>query len=96
MHVDIKGIHVEITENIRDYLDKKMQKLEFAKDVIIDLLITISKVKSSHKIEATINFRWGNSAHLGHDCFDVLEGIDGFIDKLEIKIKKEKNKIQEH
>ncbi len=96
MHIDIRGVHVDVTDKIRDYLDKKMHKLEFAKDVIIDLLITLSKEKNCFKIEATINFRWGNTAHIGYDSFEVLEGIDGFIDKLETKIKKEKDKIQEH
>ncbi len=96
MRIDIRGIHLDVTDKTRDYFDKKMHKLEFAKDVIIDLLITLSKEKSCIKIEATINFRWGSSAHIGYECFDVLEGIDGFIDKLETKIKKEKDKIQEH
>jgi putative sigma-54 modulation protein len=96
MRIDIRGIHVDVTANIREYFDKKMHKLDFAKEMIIDLLITLSKEKSCYKIEATINFRWGNSAHIGYDCFEVLEGIDGFIDKLETKIKKEKDKIQQH
>lgn len=92
MHIDIRGIHVDVTDKIRDYLDKKMHKLEFAKDVIIDLLITLSKEKSCYKIEATINFRWGNTAHIGYDSFDVLEGIDGFIDKLVQRLRRRRIK----
>jgi putative sigma-54 modulation protein len=96
MRIDIRGIHVDVTDKIRDYFDKKMHKLDFARDMIIDLLVTISKEKSNFKIDATINFRWGNTAHISSDSFDVFEGIDSFIDKLETKVTKEKEKIQQH
>ena len=95
MRVDLRGIHVDVTNNVKEYFDRKIQKLDFAKDIIIDLLVTLSKEKSSFKIEATINFRWGNSAHVSFESFDVLQGIDGIIDKLETKVTKEKEKIQQ-
>ena len=38
MKVEIKGIHLEVTDRIRGYLDAKMPRLDFGKDKIIDLL----------------------------------------------------------
>jgi putative sigma-54 modulation protein len=96
MHTEIKGVHVNVTDQIRDYMEKKFQKLDYAKDLIVDLLTTLTKQKNTFKIESNINFRWGASAHISTDSFDVYEGIDTLIDKLEIKVKREKDKIKEH
>ena len=96
MHLDIKGVHLDVTDEMKDYVDKKVQKLNFAQDMIMDLLITLTKEKNSYRIEVTINFRWGSSAHIGVDSFDFFEGIDTLMDKLESKVIKEKEKIQQH
>ncbi len=96
MNTEIKGVHVEITEQIRDFVDKKLQRLEFAKDYLIDLLFHFSQEKSLYKLEANINFRWGQSIHVGEEGFDILEGIDKLFDKMELKISKEKKRVQEH
>jgi putative sigma-54 modulation protein len=96
MNLEIKGIHCEVDERIRDYVDKKMQRLEFAKDYIVDFLVTFAKEKNLYKLEATINLRWGSAVHVGVDAFDLYPGIDALYDKLEAKIEKEKSKIQTH
>ena len=96
MHLDIKGVHLNVTEEMKEYLGRKVQKLDFALDLIMDLLITLTKEKSSYRIEVTVNFRWGSSAHIGVDSFDLFEGIDTLMDKLETKVIKEKEKIQQH
>jgi len=96
MNTEIKGVHVEITDQIRDFVDKKMQRLEFAKEYLIDLLFHFSQEKSLYKLEANINFRWGHSIHVGEEGFDILEGIDKLFDKMELKISKEKKNVQEH
>jgi putative sigma-54 modulation protein len=96
MNVEIKGIHLAMNEKIKSYVDKKMQRLDFAKDHIVDFLINFAKEKSLYKFEATINFRWGTSVHVGIDGFDLYQGIDSLFDKLEAKIEKEKSKIQDH
>ena len=96
MNVEIKGVHLEVNEKTREYVDRKMQRLDFAKDHIVDFLITLAKEKSQYKFEATINFRWGASVHVGLDGFDVYQGIDTLFDKLEAKVEKEKSRIQDH
>jgi putative sigma-54 modulation protein len=73
-----------------------MQRLDFAKDYMVDFLLTFVKEKSLYKLEATINLRWGSAIHISEDGFDLYPGIDALFDKLEIKVGKEKEKIQEH
>jgi putative sigma-54 modulation protein len=96
MNIDIKGIHLEMNEPIRSYVEKKLPRLDFAKDHIVDFLLNLAKEKNLFKIEVTINFRWGSSIHVGVDGFDLFQGIDALFDKVDAKIEKEKSKIKEH
>ena len=96
MNTEIKGVHVEITDQIRDFVGKKMQRLEFARSYLIDLLFHFSHQKSQYKLEVNLNFRWGQSIHVGVDSFDIFEGIDKLFDKMELKVSKEKEKVQDH
>ena len=66
------------------------------KDLVTDLLLAFSREKSLYKLEATVNFRWGTSTHIRVEGFELVEGIDALFDKLEPKIEKEKNKVQDH
>lgn len=96
MNIEITGIHFNVTDAIRDTIDKGLERLEFAKTNIIDLLFKLIKENRMYKVEVTINFRWGSSAHISVDGFDVYEELDKLFDKIESKVKKEKNKIQGH
>jgi putative sigma-54 modulation protein len=96
MNTEIKGSHVEITDKIRDYIGKKMPRLDFAKDYLIDLLFHFSQEKSQYRLEANINFRWGSAIHVGEDSYDIFEGIDRLFDKMELKVSKEKKRVQDH
>ena len=96
MNVEIKGIHVEVSKRVRDYIDAKMPRLDFGKDLIVDLLMNISREKSLFKLETTLNFRWGASKHVGVENFDLNKGIDDLYDKLEAVIEKEKSRIKDH
>jgi putative sigma-54 modulation protein len=96
MNTEIKGVHVEITDAMREYVDKKMHRLDFAREHLVDLLFSCTQEKSQYKVEVNINFRWGNSTHVGVAAFDIFEGIDKLFDKMESKIIKEKKKIQDH
>ena len=96
MNVDIRGVHYDISDNTREHVEKKLKRLSYAEDLIVDLLFTISHDKNGYVIEATINFKWGKSAHIKVDTFDLFKGIDNLFNKLDNKIAKEKEKIQDH
>ncbi len=96
MNTEIKGVHVEITDEIRDFVDKKMARLDFAREYIIDMLFSFSQESREFRLEVNVNFRWGHSIHVRVDSYDMFEGIDRLFDKMEFKIQKEKGKVQEH
>ena len=96
MNVEIKGIHVEVTQRIQDYIDLKMPRLDYARDLIVDFLMNISREKSLFKLETTLNFRWGASKHIGVENFALNKGIADLYDKLDSIIEKEKSSIKDH
>jgi ribosome hibernation promoting factor len=96
MNIEVKGIHLEVTEKTQQYIDTKMPRLDFAKDLIVDFLLNLTREKNLFKADATINFRWGTATHVGVENFNLDTAIDDLFDKAEAKIEKEKSKIQEH
>ncbi|MBN1797029.1 MAG: HPF/RaiA family ribosome-associated protein [Spirochaetales bacterium] len=96
MNIDIRGVHYDISDIEKQTIDRKLHKIDFIKEKIIDIIFTIIKEKKDFKLEVSIYFQWGTSAHLHVRDFDVLEGIDKLFNKMEVKIHKEKEKIQEH
>jgi putative sigma-54 modulation protein len=96
MTTELKGVHLEISQRTRDYVDKKLPRLAFAEDLVTDLLLSFGQEKSLYLLDATVNFRWGTSTHIHVENFKLTEGIDALFDKLEPKIEKEKNKVKDH
>jgi putative sigma-54 modulation protein len=94
MNLDIKAVHFTMHEDAKEYLDKKIERLHNAENMIVDLIITIKKEKD-FDAEATVNFRWGVSVHVKEADFELTKAIDKMIDKLEAKITKEKEKVKE-
>mgnify|MGYP001164750263 CR=1 FL=1 len=94
MTVDVRSVHFDLAAPSREYLDKKLERIEYAKDMIVDLIFVLTKEKD-FKAEATVNFRWGTSAHVEEHDYSLDAGIDKLIDRLEQKIAKEKDKVQE-
>lgn len=95
MNIDVRSVHFDLSEKSKAYLDTKLERIGYAKDMIVDLLFVFTKDSKDFKCEVTINFRWGLQAHLSEHSADVNPGIDILMDRLEQKITKEKGKIQE-
>jgi putative sigma-54 modulation protein len=95
MNIEIKAIHFELPEDYHELIEKKMRKIEFAQDMIVNLVCTASKAKD-YSLEADIHFRWGKVHHIKVEDFDLREGISKLSEKIEAKVAKEKGKIKEH
>ena len=94
MNIDIKSVHFNLHDDARDYLDKKIARLHNLENMIVDLLVTLTKDKK-FSAEAKVNFRWGVSIHIEEQEFELNAAIDKMMDKLEQKITKEKEKVKE-
>jgi putative sigma-54 modulation protein len=94
MNIEIKAVHFTLHDDARDYLNKKIERIHNAENMIVDLIVTLKKEKD-FDAEATVNFRWGVSIHVKEEDFDLTVAIDKMMDKLETKITKEKEKVKE-
>ena len=94
MNLEIKAVHFTMHDEAKEYLNKKIERIRNAENMIVDMIITIKKDKDFNA-EATVNFRWGVSIHVSEEDFDLTKAIDKMIDKLEAKITKEKEKVKE-
>ncbi|HOJ99000.1 MAG: ribosome-associated translation inhibitor RaiA [Treponemataceae bacterium] len=94
MNIEVKAVHFSLWDGTREYLEKKIARIPNAENMIVDLLFTLTKEKD-FSAEATVNFRWGHSIHVKEHDFELNAAIDKMMDKLEARIIKEKEKIQE-
>jgi putative sigma-54 modulation protein len=94
MNTEIKALHFTLRDDTKEYLEKKIERIHNAENMMVDLLITLKKEKD-FEAEATVNFRWGVSIHVQEKDFDLNSAIDKMMDKLEAKITKEKEKVKE-
>lgn len=95
MKIDVRSVHFDLSDQSRQYLDTKISRIDYAKDMIVDLLFVFTKDAGQFRLEVTANFRWGKQAHIVETSQELISGIDVLIDKLDQKIVKEKEKIQE-
>jgi len=94
MNTEIKAVHFTLDNGTKEYLEKKIDRIHNAENMIIDLLFTLTKEKD-FAAEATVNFRWGVSARVKENDFELNAAIDKLMDKLDSKITKEKEKKKE-
>ena len=94
MKVEIKAIRFELPEDYQELIEKKIQKIDFAEDMIVNLVCTVSKAKD-YTLKADIHFRWGKVHHFTVKNFDLRTGIDELSEKIEAKVSKEKGKIKD-
>jgi putative sigma-54 modulation protein len=94
MNIDVKAVHFTLNDDGRAYLEKKINRIHNAENMLVDLLITLTRDKD-FAAEATVNFRWGVSIHVKENDFELNAAIDKLMDKLEAKIIKEKEKAKD-
>ncbi len=93
MNINVQAVKFTLDEEQKDYVDKKMERIRYAEELVTDVLFNI-KLDRKFFYECTVNFRWGGNAHVSTDDFDFNAGVNKLMDMLDLKIKKEKDKIQ--
>jgi len=97
MKVDIKGVHYELTDITKNFLQDKLDKIEYASEYVTELHFALTKgTNNDWKTEVKATFKWGDTAFLDESGFNLHETITKVIDRLDKKITKEKEKIQNH
>lgn len=94
MNFSIRGQQIEVTEALRDYVDKKLSRLDkyFDAPLNSDGTVTLSVVRGLHAVEVTIPLT-GVLLRAEDRSDDMYSSIDAVVDKLERQIRKHKTKI---
>ncbi|EOS54105.1 MULTISPECIES: ribosome hibernation-promoting factor, HPF/YfiA family [Paenibacillus] len=94
MNFSIRGQQIEVTEALRDYVDKKLSRLDkyFDAPPTSDGTVTLSVVRGLHAVEVTIPLT-GVVLRAEDRSDDMYASIDAVVDKLERQIRKHKTKI---
>lgn len=94
MKFNIRGENIEVTSAIREYVEKKISKLEryFDSAPISDVHVNLSVYNDEQRIEVTIPMtNLLLRAEVQH--IDLYAAVDLAVDKLERQIRKHKTKI---
>lgn len=100
MKITVKGHHATITKALREYAEKKMDRLSRFFDQIQEIVVDLSLAKVSNEnethIASAIVFASGTQIHAEESTKSMYASIDGLVDKLEIQLKKYKAKRKTH
>jgi putative sigma-54 modulation protein len=94
MNFNIRGQNIEVTESLKDYVEKKLSKLEryFETPPTSEVHVTLSVIKGLQTVEVTIPLT-GVMLRAEEKNNDMYASIDLVIDKLERQIRKHKTKV---
>ena len=93
MKVQVRGRNVDVTSALRDYVGKRVGKLDKYIDNFGDAQVTMRVEKDSHRIEVTIPIN-GMILRGEESTGDMYTSIDLVVEKLEKQIAKYKGKLQ--
>ncbi|ASS76887.1 ribosomal subunit interface protein [Tumebacillus algifaecis] len=94
MKIQVRGNHLEVTEALRQYVDKKIGRLEkyFHAPTEFSVHVTLSVVRDYHTVEVTMPIN-GFVLRAEEKSGDMYASIDTVSDKLEKQIEKHKAKL---
>lgn len=90
----INAVGFELEEKQSEMIEKKLERIKYADDLIVDLIVKVKHDKA-YTFDTTVNFRWGAQAHVSGEDFDFGASLNKMMDVLDTKVKKEKDKVQE-
>lgn len=96
MQFDIKGVHYNVSDHTREFVQEKLLHLERFADLLVNLEFQITKDAHGFEVSVNVHFRWGENAHITETGIDLFPVIDVVVEKLDHKISKEKEKIKDH
>jgi len=93
MKVQVRGRNIEVTDALKDYVVKRVGKLNRFIENLGDVQVTMTVEKNSHRIEVTIPVN-GMILRGEESTGDMYTSTDLVVEKLEKQIEKYKGKLQ--
>ncbi len=94
MQIEVYGQQMEVTPALRDYVEKRFERLERRIDKDCEIRVQLALEKPSHKAIATVNLA-GRTLHGDALGPDMYAAIDLLVDKIDRLLIKHKEKLTE-
>jgi putative sigma-54 modulation protein len=95
MQLNLTGHHVEVTDAMRAYAEKRLERIRRHFERVIDVHMVMSVEKNTHKAEATPHVS-GSDIHADAIDTNMYRAIDALADKLDRSVLKYKEKQRDH
>jgi putative sigma-54 modulation protein len=93
MKLDLTGLHIEVTEGIKEFTERKVEKLSKFFDESTICHVTFSAEKEKQHVDIRIEFK--NRTYIANEnCEDLYYGIEKTIEKIEGQARKTKSIIE--
>jgi putative sigma-54 modulation protein len=91
--VRVTGVHVTITEPIREYVHSKMDHIHLDYPRIIDAQVILDVIKHRHRAEVILHCANHITIEADVECDDMYAAIDGVVAKITRQMRKYKTKM---
>ncbi|MTI80544.1 MAG: ribosome-associated translation inhibitor RaiA [Firmicutes bacterium] len=95
MQVNVRGKNIELTPALKDYVEKRINKLEKFSDDLGDAQVTLLVERDDQKVEVTIPVKNGWILRGEEATGDMYTSVDLVVEKLEKQVDKYKGKLFE-
>ena len=95
MQVTISGQHAAITDTLREYVCRKLTRIDRHFGPVIRGHVVLHVARICHRIETTVHTK-GTQWHSTADDKDMYVAIDRVVDKLDRQAIKHKEKVVDH
>jgi putative sigma-54 modulation protein len=100
MKIVIKTHHDSTSSALKGYAEEKLSKLDkffdHIQDVVIDLNVQAASKPNEQQVASATIHAAGTTIHAEESSKSMYASIDGLIDKLEVQLKKYKEKMRDH
>ena len=95
MQVTISGPHVETTDTLREYVRRKLTRIDRHFGPVIRSHTVLHVAKTRHRVETTVHTK-GAQWHATAEGRDMYVAIDRVVEKLDRQAIKHKEKVVHH
>ena len=92
MNINVRGKQIKVTNALKDYVEKRVGKLEKYSDDFTDVQVTLSVQKERQRVEVTAPLN-GFILRGEEETDDMYSSIDLVVDKLERQMEKYRRRI---
>jgi len=92
MNFNVRGKNMKVTDALRDYVEKRVGKLEKYSDDFMDVQVTLAFEKGRQRVEVTAPLN-GFILRGEEETEDMYSSIDLVVDKLERQMEKYRRRI---